>query len=691
MKFSEKRLSDEQKNKIIEEAKEHIGDFRNYFQDNYDNYKAMTKFINGKQWSEFDSTAFKSANRLTLVHNKIRPFIRQLLGEDRDFTVDVKLREIGEDNNDQNPQTKEQVSKEKNDQYQNYLGLVRNIAYHSNSRRIYNAGYTQEIEGGFSAWRVVVIKDGNNNALRVRGIPNPITAYFDTNAKSITKTDGDYSGVITYMSKSSFMRKYKSKKITYPDTFTDPDIYKIKWGDEKEIAVCEEYKREYYKEKTYELEDGSKVLADDLKDNQSNLKIVNTITEEKSRIVHYKFTDHYLLDKSETPFIDLPLIFVCGYSRMIDGKQKLYSYAEDAKDPQRMLNFIASDIAEWLKLSKKAKFMGPAKMIDKFKDDWNNPGTASSYLAYDPNVAPGMRPEVINPPPMPSDLVTQYTRAEQDIQIALGRYDANIGTKSRQIESGQAIFNQAVQGNSVLGEFREGRNEAIAETGKIILQAIPAVYDTERTVSITDDNDEDKLIKINPQVLDMQAGQYNNQKTFAPNKYSIEVDVGASFPMQKSQNAQLALELIRADTSGRAYNLLAEFVAQYLDVSKSYKITKRLKTLVPQNVIAEEEGKPVQPDPMQMMQKQFIQLEMMAKKQEMMDDHMKAMSGHLEAMADVSNAQTNRLKVEMDSGIETERAKAEIQKAESEEARAHMQLQKEIIKDLSPKQSSQEK
>ena len=690
-KFTKKQSDSKDSQKIIKDAKNHISNFNAVFQRNIANYNFMTAFINGEMWEQNDIDIYKSRSKARLTFNKIRPILRQIIGEDEEFSVDIKLREVAVDKQQpqqpqqpqpQQPQLQQQPLLQKDSTKDTLIGLVRNIAYHSKTQSIYKDAQVQCLEGGYAAWRVIVIREGNVNALRVRKIINPVNCYWDLNAKDNTKIDGQYAGLISHLSKEEFERLYSN--FPYPDSFTDTSDCNISWGDEDRITICEEYKRVYKNNKKYLLTNNQWISEKEFKEALKNNheleeQIVDTKIENVSKIIHYKFTDKYILEKSETPFDDLPLIFVKGSSRIIKGKQFTYSYAQDVVDAQRLLNFIKSEIADWLKISKKAKFIVPNRMIDKYIEVWNDMNSPSIVLPYDPSSAPGYKPEVLNPPSMPTDLMQQASFTEEDIKVGMGRYEANIGRPSNE-KSGIAILNRATAGNSVLGEYRKGRNEAIEATGKIILNAIPFVYDSKRSITITDENSEDKTIEINSPFYDDQQQEYSMQKMFKPNRYSIEVSVGSSFPMQKAANAELALNLIKADASGQAYNLLAQLVAENIDVNKSDKISERLKSLVPPQVLAEETGKPLPPNPEAVLNQQLEQLKLIAAKQQIQDQHMFAMSNHLKAMADMYDSQTGRLKVEVDAHLTDKKIDAEIQRSESEEVRERLELTKEIMK-----------
>lgn len=696
-KFSQKRFSKDKQKDIVQQGKENIGKWRSYYKNNITYWKENVNFANGQQWEQDAKASYTNAGKVMLTFNKIRPQIRQILGEDRKFSVDVKLRNVS-DNSRNNPQQEQQMDNE-----EKLRGLVRNIAYHSSAYKTYNHAYQDALEGGFGAWRVIVWKEGTHNELRIEDINNPLCAFWDSNAKSSCKTDGDFAGVVTYISKKEFECRYPNTP--YPETsqFTPASEYNLEWGTSDRIAIIEEYRRETYTVKRFFSEFGQEFDSDEVQNDPSFAEMRMTVKKEKrSRIVHYKYTDHHLLEKSETPFMDLPVIFVGGYIRLIDGIETIYSYHDDARDAQRELNFIGSDIAEWLKITKKTKFLAPARQVDRYIKSWNNPDRADSALLYDPDGAPGYKPESISPPSMPSDLVAQYQRTELDIRMALGRYDPNIGKPQEQGESGVAIFNQAIQGNSTIEIFRENRNAAIAETGKIILNAIPRVYDDTRQVTITGDNDEEREIRINTPQFNPMSMSSEFVPTFPDNSYSVEIDVGQSFPMQKAENARLAMELIRADTTGRAYPLLAEFIAENLDTSKASRMASRLRTLVPPNVIMQEDNpkqaemiqqQQMQAGQQQQMQEQQMQqlamknaeIDIATKMHKMMDDHTKAMAAHQDSMANMMKALTERYEAMHKQSIAGMKATAEIDKSQNEAMKSKYELGKQVLEDMQPR------
>jgi hypothetical protein len=663
--FSKKRFSDDKARKIIKEAKDHIFSYRTAYELNLQDHKSMVKFINGEQWEKEAIAAYKNANKIMLTFNKVRPYVKQIIGDDMDFTVDMMLRNVGANSE----QTDQQESTQK--EIKLYMGLLMNIAYHSKTQKIYNTAYVEASEGGFSAWRVGVEKEGEHNVLRVRPIKNIYGCYWDLTAKQTTKIDGDYAGTITAMTRDKFEQEYPDFPYPDPQSFTAVGEYNVEWGDDKKITICEEYRREKYKVKVYVLKDGTELDEEDfLEQKIKESAIKETRMDRRSRIVHYKFTDQYLLDKSETPFKDIPLVFVPAYIRQVDGLERTYSIASDARDAQRQLNYIGSDIAQWLKITKKTKFMVPAGTIDNWIQQWNNPDHADAALEYDAAAGGGFKPEAITPPPMPTDLIQQYSRAEQDIMIAFGRYEPNKGAPSNE-QSGIAIYNRAMQGNTAQNEPRSNRNEAIADTGRLILNAIPKVYDDTRMIQITNESGEDQSVGINQPGFNPKTLKNEIIQTFSDNSYSIEVDVGASFPMQKAATANFVLDIIK--NIPQSAPLIAEFIPECIDVQNADKIAARLRTLVPPDVLmAEDNPMPKEQQKMQAMQQaqqmqqiqaqqaqmqqqmqqlqlQTAQLANLKTQQDIMNEHILTIS---KATADMKNADTNRLKAQQEGVLD---------------------------------------
>jgi hypothetical protein len=707
-KYSQQKINKKDATAIISEGRKHVEDWRAYYADNIERHRNSVKFINinDEMWSREERRAFDAAHRIRLSVNKVRPRIKQLLGEDRQYEVDIKLREVSEDKEKMaapmttpqgmmgNPQASSQAipsqiaqsSMGNQSQTPNFseilTGLVRNIAYHSRSLSIYNSGYENAVEGGYGGWRIIVCEKGGKNELRIARINNILNAYFDPIAKNLVKTDGEYAGVSAYMSKSEYNRKY-GDRFPYPTSFEFPRETTFDWGNDERITICEEYRRETYKIKLFKLEDDSEIDADELKASpQLKDVIVSSRIEERNRIVHYKFTFNYLLEHTETPFENLPIFFVPGSLKYIDGKEYTFSFVEDAKDAQRQLNFIASDIYEWLKITKKTKYMASTDMIKGHEQSWNDPSAAESILPFNPGGAGEVQaPIPVTPPRMPQDLVDQYMRLQQDIEFALGRYAANVGAPSNET-SGIAVFNRALQGNSSLEIQRNNRNYAIAETGKEILRAIPKVYDTPRSIVITNAAGKDINISINQMRFDGKTAQYVQEKTFEQNAATIEVSVGASFPMQRANTAKLMLDMIKLDPSGRTYPLVARYIPKLLQVDQADKYSKVLETLVPPDILAEERGESVPPNQMQQMEMMEKQLEIMKQKQDLTNTHMETMQKHIEGMVDIYNAQTERMKVTADTSVQSQKAQAEIRKSDSELQKVELEMQRDVLKDI---------
>lgn len=695
-KFSKKRFSQDKQDKIIADIKKHILVFRTAYKDNIDNHKMMTKFINGDQWEEDVVRLYKGSNRMMLTFNKIRPFMKQMLADDSKYEVDMMLRNVGANADDTTQQMQQQ------DKEDIYTGLLRNIAYKSQTQNIYNTSYKDALEGGYGAWRVVVEKNKARNELRIRRVNNPLTCYWDLEALHECKTDGEYCGVLTYISKEEFERRYPNFDYPDPGSFSSFTETKVEWGTDKKIAICEEYRREYYKEKQYTLKDGTILDEEDFE----NAKIPERLVKKSetincSRIVHYKVTDHYLLEKSETPFKDLPLLFVGGYVRDIDGRETTYSFAWDAKDPQRQLNYLGSDIAQWMKMYKKTKFMSPAASISKYIKQWTNPDHPDAVLPYDPAAGDGFKPEPIQQPTMPPDIFEQYQRAENDIQRALGRYEPNIGAQSNE-QSGIAIYNRALQGNTAPDEARNHRNAAIAETGRIILNAIPGVYDDTRNVTITNAAGEDKTVGINQPVFNPQTATNEIESTFGENDYAVEIDVGPTFPMQKASTAQFLIQLVSAIP--QAAPLLGEFIAESVDVQHADKIASRLRTLVPPQILLQEAN----PQPEEVMLQQMMQAQQQQQQQEaqmaqlqqqMQQIQMQAgqlanqaqqianlktqqdiINNHLKTTTDAKtktmDAETNRMEMHQQGIVQAARTQAELIKSQQETEQKKLEMAK---------------
>ncbi len=351
---------------------------------------------------------------------------------------------------------------------------------------------------------------------------------------------------------------------------------------------------------------------------------------DKFKIVHYQFAGNYELDKTEFPSEHLPLIFVDNKSYYDKtGKQITTSFFGDCIDTQRYINYLRTQSAYVLKVSRYDQWIGSKKNVASLdtQRNWRDPTAIQGMLTYDesPN---GNKPEQIRPPELSQSLFQQYQLAIEDLYTSTGLYPARMGDmgNSGGEASGKALDGWRRQGSYSTNVFRKSIDRAVAAGGEVVNEMIPRVYDAERVMTLMMPDEGTKNITINK-----QSDEYGEQieNDIRKGTYQVRLKPGPSYEGQKEQALQSLQSVLQADPT--AFNLIADLYAENLPLANTLEIKNRLKTRVsPQIVEAGKTGEMPQqqgPSPEQQaveiqqqqmrMEAQFKQQTLEIKKQEL--------------------------------------------------------------------------
>lgn len=305
----------------------------------------------------------------------------------------------------------------------------------------------------------------------------------------------------------------------------------------------------------------------------------------KHKIIHYRIAGEYELDKTEFPADQLPLVFVDNnsyYNKI--GKQITRSFFGDCRDTQRYINYLRTQSAYILKVSRYDQWIGPKTVVQSLdtRRNWSNPTNTQGLLAYDKD-PDGLKPEQVRPPELSQSLFQQYELAIQDLYTSTGLYPARMGQANDEA-SGAAIDARTRQGSYATFVFFNSINRAIATGGEIVNEMIPRVYDTERVMTLMMPDKGMKNVTINKQ-MDDYGEQVEND--IRKGSYQVRLKPGPSYEGQKEVALQSLREVLKADPTSWA--LIADLFAENLPLPNTIEIKNRLKTRVAPQVI--EAGK----------------------------------------------------------------------------------------------------
>lgn len=643
-------MAESKHEKLLREARERFDNAQEHEKDNRDAATEDFCFAAGDQWPEEVKRTRERDGRPCLTINRLPQFIRQVTGEARQNKP--AIRTIPKDGA-ADPETAKI-----------YDGIIRQIEAASRASHAYITALEHACTGGFGHWRVVTEyadSDAFEQDIRIRRIHNPFSVYWDSNATEYDRSDAMWCFVTEWISKEQFERQYpketpKDWELTYGRENCQS------WLRDKDdfVRIAEYWKKEPVQKRIGMTADGQVI---DLTDRElpPGVQIVRQRMVDTHRVIRYVLAGHTVLEEAkEWPGKYIPIVPCYGPEEFYDGEIRYLSVIRYAKDPMRQYNYWQSSITEKIALAPKSPYIGTQKMFEGLEDTWARANDENyAYLPYnaDPE-APGGAPQRNSPAPINQAELAQSAQAIDDLKATTGIYDASLGAQGNET-SGRAIMARQQEGDTATFAWIDNLSRSIEHTGRILIDLIPRIYDTERMVRILGEDGSSEFVPINAYARD-EDGNPVLVHDLAVGKYDVEVSVGPSFTTRRQEAAASITEFVRAYPASAP--VLIPMIAKHMDWPESDKVAELMKKLAPPGLFEDENAAPPPPDPMQQMEMQKMQLELQKMQMDMQATMQKAESDTAwnMARADSERAQMHNRAVEAE-GQELENAQMMLQ------------------------------
>lgn len=270
-----------------------------------------------------------------------------------------------------------------------------------------------------------------------------------------------------------------------------------------------------------------------------------------------------------------------------------------------MYNFWQSNIAEKIALAPKSPWLVTPAMIAGLEQWWNRANLDNApYLPYNPDPT-GNRPARQEPAYVNAAEIQQSAQAVDDLKATMGMYDASIGAQGNET-SGRAIIARQREGDNATFAWIDNLARAIQHTGRILVDIIPKIYDTQRVVRVLGEDGSQDMVQINTVIGDTIVND------LSVGKYDVEVTTGPSYRTRRVESAESWLALSQA--MPQVGQVASDVVVRNLDLPGSDEVADRLKKALPPGMTGEEEEQaPPPPDPMMEMELQKRQVELEGK------------------------------------------------------------------------------
>ena len=612
--------------------------------------------VPGEQW---DTDAKRArAGRPCLEFNRLPTTIAQITGDIRQMRPAVKVVPVDSRGD---VKTADVIA-----------GIVRYVENRSDAPAAYFAGADQQVAAGIGHWRVETEYGSGSTfeqEIRITGIPDGIGVRWDPDAKLPTREDARFCFVPVDMSRDVFEE-------TYPDStaaeFGDADLSQrglSEWATHDTVRIVEYWVKTPVKKTLALMPDGEIMDLTDEADEDHPERLAR-IAEAKAagakvriekrdghKIERYLITANDVLE-GPTPWPGrfIPIIPCVGIEMQVGRRRLRRGLVRFAKDAQRAYNYARSTQTEVVALQPKSPFIATVDQVKGYEHVWATANTENHpFLPYNPDPRAGTAmPQRANPPVASAGLAELTREAAEDLKAVTGVYDASLGARSNET-SGKAIRARQQEGDVGSFVYIVNFTRAVRHTGAVVIDLVPHIYDTARTLRIVGEDGKVDLVEINQrQGVEVDGVAEKIQNDVTVGAYDVAMEMGPSYTTRREAALDGMLALIQA--SPDLAPLVLDLLAQAQDWPLADKIAKRLRTMLPPAIQAQEAAEsgeppppPVLPSPQEQAAMQQQERQQALEEQRFALDAEKIVTDRMKLQADMAKVQAEIERARMDA------------------------------------------
>ncbi len=499
------------------------------------------RFCAGDQWPVDVQNSRVLESRPCLTINKVDAYVRQICNQIRQQRPRIKVQGM---NNEADAKLAEILS-----------GVCRHIEYQSSADVAYDTASEYAVKMGWGYFRVTtdyISDDSFEQEIYIRPIDNPFTVYFDPNSQLPDGSDAERCLITTVVSKKTFRAMYPGKDDGQGFTSRGTGDSDSEWVTKEDVRIAEYFYTVRTPAKLVLLSDGTSVFEEELPSNEileeAGIEIVERRDTYKKQIKWCKVTAMEVLEEGDWAGKYIPIIPVYGQSCIIDAKHKKFGLVRMAKDPQRMYNYWTTALTESVALAPKAKWLMAEGQDEGHENEWAMANIKAlpvlRYKQTDTEGRAAPTPTRLQPEPPPAGIVTATQGMSNDLMTVVGIYDPSQLPQGNM--SGKAIAGQQQQVDMVNFHYYDNLTRSIAYCGRIILDLIPKIYDTERVMRIIGADEKPEIITLNQRVTD-EEGVEKILNDVSVGRYDVVMDTGPGFATKRTEAVESMMTLLAAD------------------------------------------------------------------------------------------------------------------------------------------------
>ena len=499
--------------------------------------------INGYQWDSQMQASRTLDRKPCLTVNMVREKNLQVINDARQNKPGIEIRAVADGATYQAAKV--------------YEGLCRHIEYISNAQAAYDTATDWQVKTGRGYWRVLTryatdlpTADAFNQEIYIQRIPDPNSVYLDPDIQENDGSDARFGFVFRDHVRKDYVKAHPElADEILAGTATLNASHD--WISEDHIREAEFFRRVDKTEWLIALPDGTVARESELQpDDLAYLRAMKAQRRKvtKPEIEVFKIIGTKVIEKKIWLGAYIPIIGLVGERTVIDGRLDIKGHTRSQRDAQQFYNFVASAAAEYMAGQTKTPWEGPAAAFEGYEDVWENANTVTvAYLPWNQYGDDGKeisRPQRVEPPQSAGAYVQAMQIAEQQLMKVTGQYEANLGAPGNET-SGVAIQQRQRKGDNATYHYIDRLGQAIRFTGRILIDLIPKIYDTERVVQILGADGSQQSVKLDPSAQDAHEQVQNEEDPdydpkaiaaiFNPSvgRYEVEADIGPSYATKR--------------------------------------------------------------------------------------------------------------------------------------------------------------
>jgi hypothetical protein len=549
------------------------------------------RFRYGDQWpTEIQNSRHLEA-RPCLTINETDSYIRQVTNNQRQQRPRIKVHAM---NDIADPKIAEVLT-----------GITRHIEVNSNADNAYDIAFDFAATMGFGYWRVVtdyVREDSFDQDIFIRSIQNPFSVYFDNNSVLPDGSDAQKCLIADMLPLSQFRKLYPGADDTQFTARGAGDL-SAEWVTKDDIRIAEYFCVDLVRDKLVMLSDKSVLYASQMPPSEvlirAGVEVIGDRDSFRRSVMWRKVTASEVLEEKKWPGRWIPVVPVYGTQIIIDGKLRRMGLVRNAKDPQRMVNFWQSALTESIALAPKAKWLMAEGQDEGHESEWAQANTAARpvlrYKQTDIDGRDAPQPMRLQPEPPPAGVIEAAMAASNNLQKVMGMFDPAI--RNTQPQSGKAIRAEQMQSDNSNFHYYDNLTNSIKHTGRIILDLVPKVVDTERVMRIIGDDGKPDLVTVNqPQQVQDETGQaverILNDVTIG--QYDVEMDVGPGYNTKRMEAIDAFSGLMQGPMGEEIAKIGGDLVVRLYDAPGMEALADRMAAANPLSQIDKQSDIPPQ-------------------------------------------------------------------------------------------------